>query len=833
MRIFIQFSFLFAEILLAVVELVVGALILREFLRRRNQPHLFYMAISLILMGLGNVSGFTGDFLYSYGAENYALIFTAIFSNIILLGSFFFACGIVNLYATRKKLWYALTAILAVAFLLFGRVGVGEAFGQIIPAESVSQFMSAYGYWILVHFVASMVIFKAYAKSRHNKQPCGEADRMLFIGSGMSMFSAIIAIGFLSVQATQFTALVYLVLIIGSAYKYLGAVAIKHPDKQIQTKPGQAVSGFMTAKVLIACGLFFVIFSFALVATVTQYFVRGSIDKQHKFIKHTLQHAAAEQIRQQQTLRTVSEMLASHHGSLQALNGDGSALIELISFVREDKNVDIDLVDENGSVIASSYSRDIGENFYARDIAVVASALEGKTSVSIDMLRGPNMWSNISASPIFDDSSQVRGALVISQQLIARNFTQCLSEFGAEISGCGLISSRDEQIYSSGQSVDALAINRFRKLIQIGGSFGEADDDELGKYFVSSYGDDLGEDEFYYAFTADEDRDAVLLRIMSTVVLITFLFFAAFSFLLIFGTSLFLKPIMILRQAAVRLSRGEFDQVLERSSADEIGQLTQAFNDMTATIRKQTRSLNEKIREQRDALSHTAHEIRIPLNIFRWSLEMLRFGEVGPLNNEQMELVEQMSQTNNRIRKLVNELLEVSRLEQGGVSLELADVQIENLIDETAGSFSVLFRQKKIDFYWHRPDNQLPPVRIDRERIIQVLNNLFSNAAKFTNEEGHVEISVKEQPVSGPSGQKGRFIRVTVKDNGQGIPKNEQKNIFSKFYRAANVVKAEIQGTGLGLYLSKKYVEMHGGEIWFESKESEGTSFHITLPVSD
>jgi signal transduction histidine kinase len=161
----------------------------------------------------------------------------------------------------------------------------------------------------------------------------------------------------------------------------------------------------------------------------------------------------------------------------------------------------------------------------------------------------------------------------------------------------------------------------------------------------------------------------------------------------------------------------------------------------------------------------------------------------------------------------------------------LGKVPVEELIDEVAGSFSVKMREKNIDFYWRHPDSPLPEVCADRTRLHQILSNLLGNSIKFTENQGHIEIKAGKTNISGPNKHSGNFVQISIKDNGRGIPKREQAKIFSKFFRTENVVEDEVEGAGLGLYLTKRLVEMHGGEIWFESKDGDGTSFFLTVPV--
>jgi signal transduction histidine kinase len=122
-------------------------------------------------------------------------------------------------------------------------------------------------------------------------------------------------------------------------------------------------------------------------------------------------------------------------------------------------------------------------------------------------------------------------------------------------------------------------------------------------------------------------------------------------------------------------------------------------------------------------------------------------------------------------------------------------------------------------------------VSVDKKRVYQVVMNLVGNAVKFTDKEGHIFVSVSEADSSGPSGREGRYIHVQIEDNGRGIPEDQQKYVFKRFFRARNVLDEEIEGTGLGLHITKHFIDMHGGDIWFESEENAGSTFHFTVPI--
>ncbi|MFH1047829.1 MAG: ATP-binding protein [Patescibacteria group bacterium] len=834
MRVFIQFSIFFTLVLVTITQFVAGALLLREYFRRRNQMHLFYFAVGLLIASFGSLLSLSGVVLSNQGFPELGQTLTSLYSVVIIVNSLFFAYGLINVYARKHRGWLAIiSTVTALAAVAISSQEVMSVFGQVLPAATPNGFVVSYGYWFLLHLVMAIVAARAYVEGRRNGRADIEADRMMLIGALLTMFVFVYIALILSVQFIGGAAIVYLSLTIATAYKYLGVVAKHHPDQRVQQKPSQAITSSITVKVVAACGLFYIALSFIFLSTITQYFVASSVVKQHEQIQTNLEQAMREYDYRRESLVMMSEIVARHDNTMLAVRGDKSAMSKIISMAEKNESIQLDIVDLAGNPLASSQHQ-IDNDYSFADLSSVQSALQGESAVGTHKIWTPGIWSTVATSPIINTDGVVLGAVVLSQPFGEWQTPFCLNRAGISVSGCGFISSDSGPIATSGQEIDALAIDKFKTAVRIGSNRGQGYTDRFDSFFVEAFRDRQGRvQEFYYAFITHADVDRSIARIMSVVGLMMILSFIIFAGLLVIGMRLFLRPVFLLQSAAARISGGDFGKPIDYHSLDELGQLADSFNRMSETVHDRTEKLDEKVREQRDAMSYMAREIRTPLNVFRWSLEMLRFGDVGALNNEQMELLEQMNQTNERIRKLVNELLEVARLEQGRIELKQEQILLTDLIDEIAGKFAVRAREKKIDFYWKHPEKELPSVIGDRVRLNEVLSHLIVNAIKFTEDGGHIEISLATAEESGPQHQsKGRYLLITIKDNGRGIPKKEQNRIFSKFYRSSTVVKDEIEGTGLGLYLSKHFIEMHGGEIWFESKEGDGTIFRLTIPLS-
>lgn len=233
------------------------------------------------------------------------------------------------------------------------------------------------------------------------------------------------------------------------------------------------------------------------------------------------------------------------------------------------------------------------------------------------------------------------------------------------------------------------------------------------------------------------------------------------------------------------------------------------------------RKIKEVDQMKDEFISMASHELRTPLSSIKGYVSLVLEGTFGKIANPEMEksLVRVMASTK-RLEELVEDLLNVSRIEQGRLDIDLSNVSVEPIIDEINGQLKISADEKNLSLIYLRPDEELPMIECDPDRLKQVLVNLVGNSIKYT-EKGSITVSTEMN--------KDNKLEIKIKDTGIGMSAEEQKHLFEKFYRIKNDETEKIIGTGLGLWITKQIVELMNGKIYVESMKGAGTQFTVIL----
>lgn len=226
-------------------------------------------------------------------------------------------------------------------------------------------------------------------------------------------------------------------------------------------------------------------------------------------------------------------------------------------------------------------------------------------------------------------------------------------------------------------------------------------------------------------------------------------------------------------------------------------------------------------RMKTEFVATASHELRTPLTSISGYIDLLMLNTLGPLTEQQRQFLSVVKNNIERLNAILNDLLDVSRIESGKVRLQRKPINLDEVIQSTVMAIHQQWSSKQISLALDVPDD-LPPVIADPERMRQIVTNLISNAYKYTRDGGRIDVVVSNG---------GDSVTLAVKDSGVGIAADDQKHIFTRFFRSENPLKEQAGGTGLGLNITKSLVELHGGKIWFDSEEGRGTTFTVQLPV--
>jgi PAS domain S-box-containing protein len=258
-----------------------------------------------------------------------------------------------------------------------------------------------------------------------------------------------------------------------------------------------------------------------------------------------------------------------------------------------------------------------------------------------------------------------------------------------------------------------------------------------------------------------------------------------------------------------------------RRFASELAQVNRELSKANAELSTANEELKSLDRMKDEFLSNVSHEFKTPLTSIQGYSQLISDGTLGSVNDQQKKAADTVIRNSERLRKLVDSLLYISRAQAGKLTYSFSRVAIASIIDNSIQDLALQAEKKDITI---RKDigQDLPFIRGDRDKLIDVMVNLLDNAIKFTPAGGKIDMGVSVDK---------DWLHIRISDSGIGIPKDKIENLFERFYQVDSSIKRRYGGTGLGLYICKMIVEDHKGKIWVESEEGEGSTFHVLLPL--
>lgn len=264
-----------------------------------------------------------------------------------------------------------------------------------------------------------------------------------------------------------------------------------------------------------------------------------------------------------------------------------------------------------------------------------------------------------------------------------------------------------------------------------------------------------------------------------------------------------------------------------KKNYDDLQWVMQKTNDGIRLLYKELERKNKELQklDQRkdDFVATVSHELRTPLSIINEGLNLMVDGLLGDITEKQSNILEKLKKNVERLTRIINDLLDVAKIEAGKFELNLAAKDINHVLRAVTDSYQHVVKTKNIALSYSGPAEEAV-LNIDEDKIVQIVSNLLNNAYKFSPEGSKIELSLVPQDVS---------MLCMVKDSGIGIEKENIDKLFNKFEQFSRQDGPGIKGTGLGLVICKSLVELHGGKIWAHSEQGQGTTFYFTLPKNN
>lgn len=545
----------------------------------------------------------------------------------------------------------------------------------------------------------------------------------------------------------------------------------------------------------------------------------------------------------------------------------------LKSITNGDSNVAaIDLINIFGGVAASSEkTRGLSPEAHRSYEELFSDSKKNAFAGDIEFDDIANRWVIPILIPIRNSDGSLAG--IFRADLSAKNIFSSLDSFRIDSSGRAfIVDGKGNIMFYPGIAqinVKFCADNDYKRLLT-----------SRGRYAIIS-GQSIHKDNIFVAFSdvipqilldsgkvwrilIEEDIKEVFApinRIVPRLIIAVIFMLIAMVILGFVFSGLLVRPIEALYLAALQISKGNWDYRIDVKTGDEIEQFADAFKDMVSNIKgkqeellkaknaleKLSKDLEEKVRARTmdltlardkidnyarelekaimvksDFISVASHELRTPLAAIKEGLGIVLEGNTGAINDRQREFLDMAKRNLDRLGRIINNILDFQKMEQGKMELKIQDNNINEVVNEVCDTMMHLAKDKNLELIKDLGAD-IPKVKFDKDKITQVMLNLIGNAIKFT-EKGSITVATSA---------KDNLVKVMVRDTGIGIKEEDIPNLFQKFTQLDKGLERKPGGTGLGLTISREIIEKHGGRIWVESKFGKGAAFYFAMPIKE
>ncbi|OGY25530.1 MAG: hypothetical protein A2Z11_03840 [Candidatus Woykebacteria bacterium RBG_16_43_9] len=341
---------------------------------------------------------------------------------------------------------------------------------------------------------------------------------------------------------------------------------------------------------------------------------------------------------------------------------------------------------------------------------------------------------------------------------------------------------------------------------------------------IVPYSDDFGARPFSIRYFISYEAvyktiDKIILTIGFLTLLVIVITLITMTLLVHFSI---LNPLSQIVVVAREITHGNLSQKIKLTTRDELEDLASSLNQMIERLKKDIEDLKELDKLKDEFVYLVSHNLRTPVTIIKGYLDSLQKNK--SLDKEAVKSVEVISESTKQLEEMTESLINLVSLEKETEVLVKEPTDIKQILEQSVKRFSEKAKEKEINFVFEFPEGNLSKLKVDKQRITQVVDSLIDNAIKFNKEKGRVAIVVEE---------KKNYLLISIIDTGIGISDEQKPKVFQKLHRATSMLTYNYEGIGLSLYLTKLIIEAHQGQIWFESNLGEGSTFFVKLPITE